>query len=92
MIDDDRTFLLKNLALYNAEQHRRLTGNLGHIDQSHLSKKNNTAISFSDDDNQDQLKPIEETSNSDIEQFFHNSDLSSMTPESQSLLDDMFSS
>jgi len=30
--------------------------------------------------------------NSDLDQFFHNSDLSPITSESQSLLDDMFSS
>jgi hypothetical protein len=89
MIDDDRTFILKNLALYHAEQRRRLTGDIGNIDRSHLSKKTDTPILFSD--NNEQSKQTEKV-NSDLEQFFHNSDLSPMTPESQNLLDDMFSS
>jgi hypothetical protein len=79
---------LKNLKLYNDEQHRRLTGNVVEIDRSHLTMQNDVST-FSTDN--DKTKTIDETS-SDLDHFFHNSDLSSMTPESQSLLDDMFSS
>jgi hypothetical protein len=88
MIDDDTSFVLKNLALYNEEQCRRLTGKVVDIDETHLLKKNDTSISYS---NNDKTKSIDET-NSDLDQFFNNSDLSPMTPESQNLLDDMFSS
>ncbi|CAF1238544.1 unnamed protein product [Rotaria sordida] len=87
MIDDDIAFVMKNLALYNEEQ-RRLTGKFIDIDQLHISTKNDTTISSSDND---KTKNINET-NSDLDEFFQNSDLSSMTPESQSLLDEMFSS
>ncbi len=88
MIDDDISFVLKNLALYDAEQRRLLTGNAIDIDQSHLSKKNDNSISLSDND---KIEKIDEK-NSDLDQFFHSADLSPMTPESQTLLDDMFSS
>ncbi|UJR25219.1 hypothetical protein I4U23_006571 [Adineta vaga] len=91
MIDDDKSFVLKNLALYNEDQERRLTGNVVEIKHVPLPTKPSVVIvsssSFSDD-NEDQLN--ETNSNSD--QFFHNTDLAPMTPESQSLLDDMFSS
>jgi hypothetical protein len=83
MIDDDVSFVMKNLAIYNEEQRRQRTG---HVDQLHLStNKDETSLG------NDQTKEMNET-NSDLDQFFHNSDLSSMTPESRSLLDDMFSS
>jgi len=88
MIDDDISFVLKNLALYNEEQCRRLNGKVVDIDETYLLKKNDTSISYS---NNDKTKTIDET-NSDLDQFFNNSDLSPMTPDSQSLLDDMFSS
>ncbi|CAF3340112.1 unnamed protein product [Rotaria sp. Silwood1] len=87
MINDDISFVMKNLALYHEEQ-RRLTGNFIDIDYLHLSTKNDTNISSSDND---KTKNIHET-NSDLDDFFQNSDLSSMTPESRSLLDQMFSS
>jgi hypothetical protein len=87
MIEDDTSFVLKNLALYNDEQ-CRLTGKVVHIDESHFTKKNDTSILSLDND---QIKNTDETK-LDLDQFFHNSDLSPMTPESQSLLDDMFSS
>jgi len=86
MIDDDFSFVMKNLAIYNEEQRRLRTG---HVDQLHLStSKDDTAVSSLDND---PTKQMNET-NSDLDQFFHNSDLASMTPESRSLLDDMFSS
>jgi hypothetical protein len=86
MIDDDVSFVMKNLAIYNEEQRRQRTG---HVDQLHLStNKDDTSVSSL---NNDPTKQMNEN-NSDLDQFFHNSDLSSMTPESRSLLDDMFSS
>jgi hypothetical protein len=88
MIDDDTSFVLKNLALYNEEQRRRLTGNVVDIHQSNGTRKNDSSIPSSDND---KIKNMDET-NSDLDQFFHNSDLSPMTPESQNLLDAMFSS
>lgn len=88
MIDDDTSFVLKNLALYNEEQRRQLTGNVVDIHQSNGPRKNDSSIPSSDND---KIKNMDET-NSDLDQFFHNSDLSPMTPESQNLLDAMFSS
>jgi hypothetical protein len=88
MIDDDTSFVLKNLALYNEEQRRQLTGNVVDIHQPNGPRKNDSSIPSSDND---KIKNMDET-NSDLDQFFHNSDLSPMTPESQNLLDAMFSS
>jgi hypothetical protein len=87
MIDDDTSFVLKNLALYNEEQCRRLTGNVVNIDQLDVPSKDDISISFPLEDK----KQKRNTNNSAVDQFFHNSDLTSMTPESQSILDDMFS-
>jgi hypothetical protein len=87
MIDTDTSFVLKNLALYNEDQRRRLTGEVVDINQLNLPSKNDISISITNDD----IKQINNENNSDVDQFFHNSDLTTMTPESQSILDDMFS-
>jgi len=50
MIEDDTSFVLKNLALYNEEQRRRLNGTVVDIDESHLSKKNDLSLLSSDND------------------------------------------
>lgn len=88
MIDDDTSFVLKNLALYNAEQCRRLTGNVIEIDESHFTKANDISIPPIDNNKTKNSAEID----SDLDQFFHHSDLTPMTAESQSLLDEMFSS
>ncbi|CAF1316317.1 unnamed protein product [Adineta steineri] len=88
MIDDDTSFVLKNLALYNEEQRRRLTGNVVDIDERHLPTNNITpCISV----NNDKTKNLNET-DSDPNSFFNDPDHLPLTPVSQSLLDDMFSS
>ena len=87
MIDTDTSFVLKNLALYNEEQRRRLTGEVVDINQLNLPSKNDISISITSDD----IKQKNNEDNSDVDEFFHNSDLTTMTPECQSILDDMFS-
>ncbi|CAF1287124.1 unnamed protein product [Rotaria magnacalcarata] len=88
MIDNDISFVMKNLALYNEEQRRRLTGDFSDIDKIYLPTKNNsTTLPL---DNTTKTEKVQET-NSDLNQFFPNIDLRPMTPESQNLLDEMFS-
>ena len=88
MAENDTSFVLKNLTLYKEEQYRRLTGNFIDIEKTHLSKKHNPIILPSDSDKQQYT----DESNPELDLFFQDSDLSFMTSESQSLLDDMFSS
>lgn len=81
---------MKNLALYNAEQVRRLTGKVLDVDRSHFSKSHPMTIVLSND--LEQNKPNPEPSNPELDQFFQPSDSHSLSPKSQALLDDMFSS
>ena len=97
---------MKNLALYHAEQIRRLTGEVLDVDRSHFSKSNPMTIVLSNHiDHQktnvpnssssnhlEPTKPNEETSNPELDQFFQTSDSNSIPAESHALLDDMFSS
>jgi hypothetical protein len=80
---------MKNLTLYNEEQRRRLTGDFSDVDKIYLPTKNDsTTLPLN---NTAKTENVEET-NSDLNQFFPNLDLRPMTPESQNLLDEMFSS
>ncbi|CAF1643073.1 unnamed protein product, partial [Adineta ricciae] len=88
-IDDDTAFVLKNLELYNEDQRRRLTGNVVEIKHIPL-RKTTTEISTSSPDH-DRTSQLNET-NSKCDELLLDKDSEPMTPESQSLLDEMFSS
>ena len=79
---------MKNLDLYHEDQCRRLTGKVIDIEKLNLPSKNDISISITTDD----IKQSLTETNSDLDKFFKDSDLTPMTPESQSILDDMFSS
>ena len=82
---------MKNLALYNAEQTLRLTGIVIDTDRSHLFKPNTTTV-VAVSNHIEPAKTNGASSNREVDEFFQNSDSSSMTAESQALLDEMFSS
>ena len=88
-IDDDTAFVLKNLELYNEDQRRRLTGNVVEIKHIPL-RKTTTEMSTSSSDH-NRTSQLNET-NPNCDELFLDKDSKPMTPESQSLLDEMFSS
>lgn len=89
MIDVDVAFVMKNLALYNEDQSRRMTGTSNDVLQSQSLMKND--VSKPSLENDDTKEDVCETG-FDYNEFFESSDVRPLTPESQKLLDQMFSS
>jgi hypothetical protein len=89
MINSDTLFVRKNLQLYNDEQSRRLAGYVADSVQLPTPPRS-LPIKLSNDDNSRQEK--HQTIDSDQTLLSTGSSSPPLTPESQSLLDDMFSS
>jgi len=89
LIENDISFLKKNLEKYHAEQRRRIAmttpGARPRTTIKVLTKRNTTETTPNNED-----KPTETTKETD--QYFNDVEIAQMSPESRRLLDDMFSS
>lgn len=87
-IDEDHVFIKKNLELYNDEQARRTAAKSKPPDRSHLTRGDFTGIELIDSN---QTAPTKKTEpNSDDNNV--ETTPGRLTPESQRIFEDMFSS
>ena len=83
--DQDRVFVMKNLELYHQEQIRRTSNKPTTIDRSHLTMGDRTGIELIDLDEEENSK------NMATESDASNTEAHPITPESERMLDEMFS-